>query len=257
MKNPTDIPTAPALERGLIILETLQGSGPLSLDQLATQCLIPKSSLLRLLTTLQARGYVQRRNPDKCYLNLVSLITQPPQDRSREEKIQFALEGLCREIGFTTEWYHPQKDYAQLTQRAESQEGAVKIRARIGFQRSWWKELDAVARIGHAILPLKVKKEQIKQLTRYQNGNLIPHTATSYRKAMASLDLEQPIFDAEYNSHGIRRMAKAFRDQQGTLMGILAVPMNFQPDAEARLPQHLHHLQQCSLNLQSQLQEHL
>ncbi len=255
MQKSTDPSSAPALERGLMILETLQASGPLSLDDLAARCPIPKSSLLRLVSTLQARGYVQRRDSDKCYLNRVSFMFKPPEDRSREEKIQFALENLCRELGFTTEWYSPQKEYAQLTQRAESRDGAVQIRASIGFQRFWWGELDAVACIAHAALPLKAGPEQVSQLTRYQNGKLIPHSRNSYRKVIDGIDLNHAFYDTEYNANGIRRMAQAIRDQNGTLLGILAVPMHFQPDADARLPEHLQLLQQCSLNLQTQLQE--
>ncbi|MDF3131161.1 helix-turn-helix domain-containing protein [Kiritimatiellaeota bacterium B1221] len=245
--------TAPALERGLMILETLQASGPLSLDDLAAKCPIPKSSLLRLLSTLELRNYVQRRESDKKYFNRVSLIIQAPQNRSREEKIQFALESLSRQLGFTTEWYTPRKDHAHLTQRAESRDGDIKIRATLGFQRSWWEELDAVVRIVHAALPLEIEETQIPKFTRYQNGKLISHTSHSYHQAISTIDLDQPVFDAEYNANGIRRMAKGFQDANGKLLGILAVPMHFQPDADARMPEYLKTLQQCSHDLQTQL----
>ncbi|WFB36150.1 helix-turn-helix domain-containing protein [Kiritimatiellota bacterium B12222] len=255
MQTPPESSAAPALERGLYILETLQASGPLSLENLATACQIPKSSLLRLLDTLQARGYVQRRDSDKQYLNRVSLIVQAPQERSPEEIIQFTLETLSQQLGFTTEWYSPQNDHALLTQRTECRDSAVQVLARIGYKRSWWEELDAVARIGHVALPLSPTLDQQKACTRYQQGVLIPHSASSYKQALKDLNIESPCVDTEYNANGIRRMAKGILDQEGKLLGIIAVPMHFQPDAEHRLPERLDLLQHCSLRLQTQLQE--
>jgi DNA-binding IclR family transcriptional regulator len=57
---PTESP-APALERGIAILNILNSGESYSLETISKKLKLPRSSLLRLLSTLQRCGWIQRK----------------------------------------------------------------------------------------------------------------------------------------------------------------------------------------------------
>ena len=61
------VKTIRALERGLAVMSQLESSGPASLHELAVCTGLSKPTLLRLLATLEGRGYVRRGIGDRLY----------------------------------------------------------------------------------------------------------------------------------------------------------------------------------------------
>ncbi len=141
---------APALTRGLELLNFLRKNGGQSLDDLARHTGHPKSSLLRLLDALAQAGAVARDPARKLYRALLALLPLGAAGPAFDARIDEALRRLAEQTGATAEWYVPGEDGMVLIRQAEPPDGTVRIRARVGFLRPWVGELDAVAALGQA-----------------------------------------------------------------------------------------------------------
>lgn len=251
----TDRASAPALDRGLAVLETLDDGAWASLDGLAGTLAVPKSSLLRILGTLEQRGYVERSAQTRQYRTRVVIQRVAPPSRQARQAVQAALEALSAELGLTVEWYRVGSTHAELTQRAEAAEGAVRIRARVGHRRARWGELDAIALVTHAALGLEGTKRQRQSTWAYRSGDRVTLTVAEYEARRSAVGTDLRARDSEYNNNGIRRLAKGVRAPAGRLFGILAVPAHFHPKAEQLVEKQLGILDAAGRNLEAALKE--
>ncbi len=89
-----------ALERGLAVLDSVTRAGPSSLQALAEETELPKATLLRILLTLEAAGYVRRGLGDRLWR--ANVRTGPLQGNRQEiilaEVTGPVLDRLCQEI---------------------------------------------------------------------------------------------------------------------------------------------------------------
>lgn len=88
------------LERGLMVLEALEGHSSLSLRELYQQTQLPKPTLLRILATLEANGYARRRIADGTWRRTARSQYEPA---SRLEALLLdvgceVLDELCRRV---------------------------------------------------------------------------------------------------------------------------------------------------------------
>lgn len=244
---------APALERGLQVLELLQEGGWHSLEELATRLGFPKSSLMRLLETLLERDYLERCPESKRYRCRVAIYRISQRHNEVRHVIQHALDALCVTLGFTTEWHVAKELHLELMQRAEAAEASVRIRAQVGFRRYWWQEQDALALVSQVACGLKPNREQRATLWEYRQGEAKRLSKACHEKRKAVIDARLLAYDSEYNSNGIRRLVKGVRDKDGSLLGLLAVPIHFYPKADAALAEQLSQLECCGAQLEEQL----
>lgn len=216
---------APALERGLRVLEILQGSPALTLEELAQSTDIPKASLLRLLETLQGTGYV-RRLANKRYRSIKTIIDH--KDRDFDSVLQDTLRQLAQRCESTAEWYQRVDQGAEIRARYEPANCEVRVVANVGFIRKVPGELDAVAAV---LLADRV----------VDAGDFWVYDAAGQRLAIKPDDLSRRLvsahergwaLDIHYNARGVRRMAHVVRDASGTLIGILALAESFAPGAD-------------------------
>lgn len=70
------VKTIRALERGLEVMRSLENDGPAALYELAARTGLSKPTLLRILTTLENRGYVRRGIGDRLYHRTVRSVRQ-------------------------------------------------------------------------------------------------------------------------------------------------------------------------------------
>lgn len=212
--------SAPALARGLCILQMLSESGSMPLEQLSRELNIPKASALRLLTTLEQMGTV-RRDADKRYEALYRLQSI----RSPIETFRYSLEAkmahLVTATGCTVEWYEPTLEGMQLI-RQSNPEVELCVQARPGFLRDWHSEFEAVARMGHAFAS-QAPKLSHSQLYR-KNGVLESVDQRYIEHSIQKAKAECATYDDAFNTNGVRRFATAaFASETNTFLGVLAI----------------------------------
>lgn len=99
----TPVKTVRALERGLQVLEILKFSGGSTLQQLCRQTGMPKSTLRRLLATLEKTGAARRGLADGLYRANIDLRRIPAHLHEFDYLIDAALPVL-KALGETTPW---------------------------------------------------------------------------------------------------------------------------------------------------------
>lgn len=246
---------APALQRGLHILELLKDGENRSLEDISNSLGFPKSSVTRLLETLCGMDYVERDETTKRYTTRVALYPLTQRHSRFRQLIQSCLENLSAELELTTEWFTPMKDHVLLTQRCEDTSNSVRIRAQLGFRREYWTEFDALARIGQKALKRKGTKKQMNQCWVYNKGEKKTITASAVTSGIKAITDDLIAYDDEYNPNGIRRMAIGIRDADNSLFGIIAVPVHYHPKADAMRASRLKTLAAAGTKLEKKLKE--
>jgi DNA-binding IclR family transcriptional regulator len=220
---------APALTRGIAVMRALQGASQgLTLDAVAEATKAPKSSLLRVLRSLELAGWVCRAQ-DRRYRSLVEVRpVDPAAGLSWATVLEDALQQLGHRLGLTVEWYEPEGAALVIRWRRENAVGSVQVKAQLGFVRDALGEMDAVAR--HLVAFGGVAPGP--EAWRYERGQ---RSSLGARQRTALANAADPVNqDNEYNSNGIRRLAAAVRQGDGSLVGVIALPEAYTPDADRR-----------------------
>ncbi|MEM9882537.1 MAG: helix-turn-helix domain-containing protein [Planctomycetota bacterium] len=142
---------APALGRGLDLLRRLDDGGPATLESLTRATAWPKSSVLRLLGSLERAGGVERDPATRRYRNRLRLV---PADgdaavRTLAERLGPTMDRLCRDAGVTVELYAARTAGLTMIDRREPTEAEVCVRARVGHVRGL-AELEALSQVVRA-----------------------------------------------------------------------------------------------------------
>lgn len=229
--------SAPALERGLDVIQHLTGADACSLEELARALSAPKSTLLRVCAVLIERG-VLRRGADKRYsLRLRLRPVAEPRARRFPEAVRQELDRLGEQLQATVEWYDIDRDRdngcsARITARYEPDHGPVRVRARLGFRRPATGEVEAVA----TVLLTRTACRPGSDAWWYRDGAAVACEAAALRRHLAAHAGAAVVVDHAYNSNGIRRMAAPVCTGDGALAGILALAECYTPAAERDRP---------------------
>lgn len=88
-----------SLGRGLRVLEALEKGGPMGLAQLSCRLGLAKATLLRILATLEAAGFVRRRLADRCWQASLRGRGEPDvQGGAIAEIAGPVLDSLCQSV---------------------------------------------------------------------------------------------------------------------------------------------------------------
>ena len=244
---------APALEKGVRVLNELIGKGPVNLETLARKTEIPKASLLRILNTLGSLDMVERSNATKEYTSLVRIVPFSSHRNQARLKIQKALHSLSVFTGKTTEWYVFDSVRLVITDRVEPEQPVVQVRARIGFMRELNGEFDAVARSGLAYLEDHI---QTGSYWTYRKGEKMIVDDASVLKRLKQVKRKKAVMDREYNTNGVRRYAApVLNPEDNTLFGIMAIAENYTPDADTHRNIYLTRLKETAVDLHNEIKK--
>ncbi|MDA3961685.1 MAG: helix-turn-helix domain-containing protein [Planctomycetota bacterium] len=216
---------APALSRGLEVLRLLVRDGRCGLERIAADTGYPKTSVLRLLTSLEHAGVVARDPVSKRYHALQRLV--PWQHASDwRAAAAAALPALADAVGATAELYRWDATMVMIDRCAPETEG-VTIQARVGFERDL-RELDALAQIacvwgGHA-MPAEPWA--------YRAGKPLPLDQNEARALLAAAEVTGVARDQDLNAWGVQRCAVPIV-ANGRLLGAVAVARSWVPDPVA------------------------
>ena len=242
---------APALAKGLQVIETLQQHGPMILEELAGMTAISKASLLRIVDTLIMLGAVERDTISRKYQVTVKIIAVNGIAHDKEQLIHTALVQLSAQTGLTTEWYIQTADGMMIVDRVEPVDKPVKVVANIGYIRHLVGEFEAVARI--AIANKADIEPDWNQYWNYLKGEIQKISKNEFNQLVTEATNAECIMDNEYNPNGIRRMAASVKNTNGKLYGIIALAESFTPDANNKTQERLTTLQLISQKLETKL----
>ncbi len=222
---------APALKKGIQLLERLSEKGQQNLEALARDLDEPKASVLRYLDTLLALDLVEKDPVSKEYTAKIALIRVDSANKDISGKVRKLLDTLSTKTCRTAEWYVLNNDRMVLEQRSEPENAEIHVKARIGFERLLDDEFEAVARTAISNLNIDVSG---KKLWVYRQGKKIYIDPAECRKILESDNRNGYAMDMEYNVNGVRRYAAPVF-YLGKFAGVIALSENFTPDADRQI----------------------
>lgn len=195
---------APALSRGIDLLERLSRDGPQVLERLAEAAALPKSSTLRLLAALERLGLIAR-DPATRRFHARAALVRGGSDAAEAARVRQILAGLARDSGHAAELWELRGDRLVMVDRADPEDASTAVRARIGYERDL-VEADAVALVAFAFLgaPLPAKH------TRSAEHRCQAASRASVQEAMRRCRSAGRAADAGVNANGVRRFAAPF-----------------------------------------------
>lgn len=224
MRQTRPVCSAPALERGLLLLETLAVRGGLSLDGVTAALGAPRASVHRLLETLRSMKLVER-GKDRRYHALVRLAPVRAEAEPFRARLAAAMDGLRDATACTVEWYQATEEALVLAERREPEGVEVRVVARVGFQRRWTDEWEAVTAVGYAFWPLAPRLP--RQMRRYtDNGVAGVVGGRRLRSELASVRGRGAAWDDIFNSNGVRRAAVPVWHEE-KFAGVLALAESY------------------------------
>jgi len=221
---------APALERGIRILQLLEDGEPASLESIAERLEAPKSSAGRLLETLESLGVVTRDPETRRFVSHYRLAPRlAPKEALRERAIARELESLAHATARTAEWYAPGEAGLVLVQRREPPGLEVAPNAKVGFLRSWEGELEAVCALGNAFFRPEEPPRRGAFWCYRKHGVRGELSVREARERIRRAAEGEAVADAAFNTNGARRCAALVRFDERPA-GVLALAETFRFD---------------------------
>ena len=219
---------APAITRGLRLLELLAVDGQASLERLTHKTGWPKSSVLRYLQALESVGAASQDPGSKAWTALLSLRRITPEFDPMLEFAKRQLPYLSQRSGHCAELYSLRAGHLELIDRAEPEVSDMALVARIGFTRDL-SELDATATLFYAGCGAMIPQ---KPFWRWANGSKKTLSPAVARRALQIARKERFAVDTDFNNNGIKRFARPLFDEGDSLVGILAIAQRLTPTAK-------------------------
>lgn len=210
-----------SLDRALVVLDELS-NGQRTLDQLATRLDVHKTTVLRLLRTLEAHRFVQRDGVRYYRLgtSLFELAFRALDERDVRRSVEPALRALNAETGHTVHLASYEDGEVIYIDKYESRHN-VRMYSRIGRRAPL--HCTAVAKVLVAALPEDQRGEIAASLT-YEK--MTPNTITTPRAYLAELDRVAArgyaIDDEEHEEH-IHCVAAPVRGARGEVLAAMSL----------------------------------
>lgn len=220
----TELDTNSAVDRAAKLLAALGHGRPsvgLSLGDISAETDIPKSTALRLLTSLEQRGFVERDSAGRFRigLGLVDLVFAYLEDLDLVEQARAVLEELCKETGETVHLGIPSDREVVYIDKVESSQ-SLRMVSRVGAR----SPLSSTA-LGKAILAY-AGEEFLSQVIAAGLEARTVHTLVTpkaLRADLASVRSAGYAVDREENKLGICCVAAAVRERSGRVVAAISV----------------------------------
>ena len=95
---------APALEYGIRAMQALENLGEMSLEDLTRKTAVPRSTLLRVLETMEELGMVSRDATNRKFTAVMRLVPTDDEDDLNMKILQTTMEQPCHAVKQTIEW---------------------------------------------------------------------------------------------------------------------------------------------------------
>ena len=223
---------APALDKGITVLQLLADDSELSLETICNLTQVPKASLLRFLETLIAKGCVSKDPKTKKYRALMQLVPMNSSNSDFLRLVEESLDELSHEQGATAEWFEVSDEAARVVRRHEPENTYVRVAARVGFRMDIHTYFEAIAQV--ALATGRIVKSEGSEYHKPEWRQ--KHILTEEEIQADVKKVQENDFlavDDYYNSSGVRRVAIAVMNEDDSLQGILSLAYSYEPDQEA------------------------
>ena len=215
----------PALVRGTKILELLSRKSPLTMEMVSNQCKIPRTTVFRILTTLEALGYVKREPVDGIdhwslglsLLDLTNSMLSRLDLRNEVHKIMEDLAGQTDEFVQLGVLHNGKVMYIDHVKRSKP----LTLYAEIGSQ------LPINISAAGMVISASLKTEELDRLLSEQKfPKNTPKTTTNpekLRKILKSIARQGYAYDDQQYAIGIRCIAAPICDYTGRVIAAINV----------------------------------
>lgn len=214
----TDDP-APALTRGVRLLDRLGRDGPQVLERIAGESGVAKSTALRLLGALERIGMVARDPVTRRWHARVALVSGGDGEAERA-RLRQVLADLARTGRHAAEAWSWRDGHPVMVDRADPEDVSTVVRARIGAERDL-VEVDAVVLIGFANDPAGPRWRRAHTQAQDRRQAEVPRAVLAAQVEMCRR--AGCAWDAGINANGVRRFAAPWRDAGGVFRGAVAL----------------------------------
>jgi len=236
-----------SVERVLQIVEALaasseEGATP---TEICTRCGIARSTVYRLLSELEAAGYVYKSS-GKQYLPNFIFERQFDPERASPEAIREACVSVSETLETASEMILRQGQNLLWHHKEEHPLQPIRLRAHAGFVRGTY-ELDSISRLALAHLPLETIETRWDLSGFFETGVAGDKLDWPTAKArIASVDRRGMEYDVQGNAKGVRRFCVALAAPSGQLICLLTVAEAATPvrDVDA----HIEHVRTVLMN---------
>jgi DNA-binding IclR family transcriptional regulator len=210
-----------SLDRALVLLDELAG-GHKTLDELAERLSVHKSTVLRLLRTLESHRFVQREGVRYYRLgtSLFTLAFQALDERDVRRTVEPALRELNAQTGHTVHLASYEDGEVIYVDKYESRHN-VRMYSRIGRRAPL--HCTAVAKVLLAAMPAPEREALAKSLS-YEK--MTPNTITTPRAYLAELvrvaERGYAVDNEEHEEH-IHCIAAPVRDARGAVVAAMSL----------------------------------
>ncbi|MEM1447378.1 MAG: helix-turn-helix domain-containing protein [Planctomycetota bacterium] len=228
---------APALNRGLTLIRRLAEQGPASLEALAHGTGWPKSSVLRLLRSLEIASAVRRDPVTRRYHPRLQLVPIESPQRSLSERAGPTMDTLSETTAATIELYRWVDGRLTMVDRREPRDAVVCVRARVGDVRDL-SELEALAQVVRVWAMDGGPRSWSgwnRSLWYWSDGKKRRLSAARRDTVLAEAGKRRVGVDLSINLHGVRRYAVPLFDRPephsdaDEALGVLAIAQACSP----------------------------
>jgi DNA-binding IclR family transcriptional regulator len=210
-----------SLEKALVLLDELAG-GQKTLDQLAERLSVHKSTVLRLLRTLESHRFVQRDGVRYYRLgtSLFALAFQALDERDVRRSVEPALRSLNAETGHTVHLASYEDGEVIYIDKYESRHN-VRMYSRIGRRAPL--HCTAVAKVLVSALP-EAEREAVASSITYEK--MTPNTITTpaaYLAELAKVAMRGYAVDSEEHEEHIHCVAAPIRGARGEVVAAMSL----------------------------------
>ncbi|MEM9444894.1 MAG: helix-turn-helix domain-containing protein [Verrucomicrobiota bacterium] len=250
IKDPEEVhDPAPALTRGLDILQILEEEGPASLEFLSQHTGWPKSSIARLLQSLENYGAIVRDSFTKLYTTQLRLIPSSPEETLLRDLCRTELQELSEAIDLTVELYAYQDSRIILKEIIEPEAPALRLTLKVGDSHDLLQYGALSLQVLSFILPEEAWPQD--NLWYYQQGKKKKVTGRKLVESINATRHDRVAYDEEFNEFGIRRFTAPIFSHDQSLTAILSIAQTWTPLAD----KDIHHLAQAAQNSASRLSD--
>ena len=221
----------PGLARGIQVLNLL--STPLTANEIVRHTRIPKTTVVRILTTLRETGLVTKGEPPRSFVATMQLLPRDSTADDFERALEGSMARIAAETNHTAEWYLPTENGQVLAHRFIPPHTQVHVRSWIGEVRPWGPQLDSVTATGRAWWSKYPGPGEDLWIFGPQCEK-VPVSEAGARHLMDQAVHTGIVLDEHFNPRGIRRIASVVWGESQPV-GVMAIALCSVPGLADRI----------------------